>query len=851
MLTKPRFFYDHTTKQALGFQNPFYLKKAQQLEPKIYDGNVIKSTNAILIPDSKETLMLAEESLSKMLLKQQDPMVLEKKVNTTPVDYNSMNSSDPSPSCRPTKVEVGDEAVHKELGDRMERAATTASSLEAKQDSDAQTRFEATFKKSNDLPLSRVNTLGSGEDNMKLMELMFLIKLFIHQMANLEFCDKHNMVAYLIKSEGSEDFHEIIDFLSGSHISYALTESPILYMSLIEQFWQTAALSTTEDGVQAITATIDGREMIITEASLRRHLKLEDSEGLPSLPNEEIFEQLTNIGYAITSDSLTFFKGHFSPQWKFFIHTILHCMSSKKTAWDQFSSNIATAIICLATYRTFNFSKFIFEAMVKNLNSPHKFLTYPRFIQIILNKHQRLLLPHTRTYPTPTLTNKLFNNIRRPTKGYSRVIIPLFDTMLVQPQGEAPSTSPSRITSSPSYHITSSIPTTSSSIQTHHDTEEPVTMPHDSPLYSVHSHRSDDGRLKQTILTDLVTKLSDRVKVLEKDLQQTKKTYSTALTKLVLRVEKLENQLKSGKARRRSRIILSEDEDEKQSDDIEVLIEEEEPTELVEDQGSGEKGEREVSIAGAELSTRKDGVNTASATPDVSTASEMGSAAGIKAKDKGKGIMQESEPSKKIKKMIKIQMTIDEELAKKVFEEEQERFNAEQEARAKEEQEQENSDFEITQKLQKQLDSIDWNTVAEQLQERQNMAGYKMDYFKGMSYDDIRPIFKVEYNKVQTLFKNRDVEEEKGQKVLEESAEKTEIEQVKIESSKKARGSRKKSLARKRGRETPSEESSKKHKIEDDVEKEVLQGYLTIVSEDEGLDVASLVTKYPIVDWES
>ncbi|GKA24799.1 putative reverse transcriptase domain-containing protein [Tanacetum coccineum] len=135
MLRKPHFFYDHTTKQALGFQNPFYLKKAQQLEPKLYDGNVIKNTSAIVIPDFEVNLMLAEESCSKMLLKQQDPMVLEKKVNTTPVDYavlnqlsqdfkkrfvpqtelsaeqdfwsqNSMNSSDLSPSCRPTKVEV-------------------------------------------------------------------------------------------------------------------------------------------------------------------------------------------------------------------------------------------------------------------------------------------------------------------------------------------------------------------------------------------------------------------------------------------------------------------------------------------------------------------------------------------------------------------------------------------------------------------------------------------------------------------------------------------------------------------------------------------------------------------------
>ncbi|GJX73443.1 hypothetical protein Tco_0312038 [Tanacetum coccineum] len=91
MLTKPQFFYDHTTKQALGFQNPFYLKKAQQLEPKLYDGNVIKNTSAIVIPDLEDTLMLAKESRSKMLLKQQDPMMLENKVNTTPVDYAVLN----------------------------------------------------------------------------------------------------------------------------------------------------------------------------------------------------------------------------------------------------------------------------------------------------------------------------------------------------------------------------------------------------------------------------------------------------------------------------------------------------------------------------------------------------------------------------------------------------------------------------------------------------------------------------------------------------------------------------------------------------------------------------------------
>nr|GEY88172.1 hypothetical protein [Tanacetum cinerariifolium] len=90
MLTKPQFFYDHTTRQAFGFQNPCYLKKAQQLEPNLYDGSVIQKT-IIVIRDSKETLMLEEESHSKMHHKQKDSMMSEKKVNTKPVDYAALN----------------------------------------------------------------------------------------------------------------------------------------------------------------------------------------------------------------------------------------------------------------------------------------------------------------------------------------------------------------------------------------------------------------------------------------------------------------------------------------------------------------------------------------------------------------------------------------------------------------------------------------------------------------------------------------------------------------------------------------------------------------------------------------
>ncbi|GKF08112.1 hypothetical protein Tco_0042336 [Tanacetum coccineum] len=111
----------------------------------------------------------------------------------------------------------------------MERAAITASSKEAEQDSgsgprcqdtilrdvDAETRFEITSKQSNDPPISRGYTLGSREDSMKLLELM-------------------EFFAFLEKPEESDGFAKIIDFLKASSVSYALTVNTVIYTSCIE-----------------------------------------------------------------------------------------------------------------------------------------------------------------------------------------------------------------------------------------------------------------------------------------------------------------------------------------------------------------------------------------------------------------------------------------------------------------------------------------------------------------------------------------------------------------------------------------------------------------------------------------
>ncbi|GKA53155.1 hypothetical protein Tco_0746470 [Tanacetum coccineum] len=95
------------------------------------------------------------------------------------------------------------------------------------------------------------------------------------------------MVAYLKKPTGSDGFQEIVDFLNGSHIRYALTKNPTIYVSLIKKFWQTATIKTVDNGEQEIIATVDGKEFTFTEVSVRRHLQLADADGMLAIQAEE------------------------------------------------------------------------------------------------------------------------------------------------------------------------------------------------------------------------------------------------------------------------------------------------------------------------------------------------------------------------------------------------------------------------------------------------------------------------------------------------------------------------------------------------------------------------------------
>ncbi|GJU53870.1 ribonuclease H-like domain-containing protein [Tanacetum coccineum] len=377
-----------------------------------------------------------------------------------------------------------------------------------------------------------------------------------------------------------------------------------------------------------------------------------------------------------------------------------------------------------------------------------------------------------------------------------------------------------------------------------------------------------------------------RVGALENELQQTKKTCSTAITRLILRVKKLDQKVKTTKAKRRARIVLSEDEEdvedsskqgrkisaidkdptislvqpeqemehdvgiaeettwfqedaeiqEKNNADTEILLQEEEPTELVEDQGSGEK------VTTAEVSTAAENLVYIRRSVE-------------KKKDKGKEIMTQPKPEKKTKKQL-----------------EQERLGHEETVRLQEQLNEEETqriarDAEIARQLHEEINKvrqervvakydqahvIDWSdpavlryhaqlnrpySVAEvrknMVMYLKNQGGYKMNYFKGMKYEDIRPIFEKVWDQNQSFIPMDFEDKEKGSK-------------------KNVGGSRKKTLARKRAGEKQSDQSAKRQKTEYEKEKEELKAYLDLVLRDEfAMEIESLATKYPIVDWKT
>nr|GEW21350.1 copia protein [Tanacetum cinerariifolium] len=120
-----------------------------------------------------------------------------------------------------------------------------------------------------------------------------------------------------------------------AEVKYALTASPTIFTSCIKQFWTSTKVKTVNDEVR-IQTLVDGKRVNIKESSIRCRLRLDDAEGTSCLTNIRIFKGLAKMG-------------------------------DKTTSWNDFSSTMASSIICLTTNQKFNFSRYILLSLVKNI----------------------------------------------------------------------------------------------------------------------------------------------------------------------------------------------------------------------------------------------------------------------------------------------------------------------------------------------------------------------------------------------------------------------------------------------------------------------------------------------------
>ncbi|GJT77425.1 putative ribonuclease H-like domain-containing protein [Tanacetum coccineum] len=184
-------------------------------------------------------------------------------------------------------------------------------------------------------------------------------------------------------------------------------------------------------------------------------------------------------------------------------------------------------------------------------------------------------------------------------------------------------------------------------------------------LIGDHTPESDEGRLKQDKLMDIVTTLLQKVEGLESGLKKTKKIYATAFKKLINRVKSLEDELKFWKSKskkRRLTLVTSDDEEELERYGQNLETQE----------GFGDSQEvsthARVSTASTFVSTASPQRNAYTTVDDLTIAETLMEIKKSAAKDKGKAKMDETESPRKMKQRERAQISRDEEVAQKLQE---------------------------------------------------------------------------------------------------------------------------------------------------------------------------------------
>nr|GEU78604.1 hypothetical protein [Tanacetum cinerariifolium] len=358
-----------------------------------------------------------------------------------------------------------------------------------------------------------------------LILLVFLITLIkphtSHQslMANLEFYDKHNMVAFFKKPQGSDGFQQIVDFLNASHIRYALTENPTIYVSHINQLWHTASTRTLDNEEIELNGIVDGHNRTITEVSVRRHLKLVDDKGISTLPTTEIFSQLALI-WGFSGMETTLFPTMLVNERIFKSEGPTSPVGTQHTPTVIVTSpqlqNIST------TYRKTRTRTRRMGIRIPQSNVPNNVVD-----EAVTKEMHDGLGRGTTTDFSLEAEHGSGNNSKTQTKA--------------TPSG--PSSPRTSTEGGPACHFTMG----DSPVQAR--SERVSNLPNEPLLGEGNTSRSGEGSMQLLELIDICTTLSNRVTTLENKLSSTKAIYHKAFITLTKRVKKLETQLKQKRSR--------------------------------------------------------------------------------------------------------------------------------------------------------------------------------------------------------------------------------------------------------------------------------------------------------------
>nr|GEY59093.1 hypothetical protein [Tanacetum cinerariifolium] len=491
------------------------------------------------------------------------------------------------------------------------------------------------------------------------------------------------------------------------------------------------------------------------------YLTKSDSKGIDCLPNEEIFAELSRM------------------------------RSAKRTSWNEFSSSMASTVICLSTSRKLYFIKYIFDSLVRNVDSSTKFYMYPRFLQLIIRVQVGDLSSHSTKYPSPALTQKVFANMRWVGKEFSVVDTPLFEGMIVAQQVDE-SAAKVNVDDVPAAGVANegaanvndddALTVVAKPIIS---SPPPTTQP-PPPSQDVPS-TSQDAKISMDLLHNLLdtcTTLTRRVKNLEQD----EITQALEITKLKQRVKKLErrNKLKVSKLRKlkkvgtKQRVDTSDDtimdDVSKQrriiadmDADVDVTLKDvaDIAKEVAVDAEIEESADVQGSMQDDKVEPAKLQEGVVIRDPKETTTPSTIIHTEAKSKDKRKGILVEQ--PKPVKKQAQIEQ--DEAYARELEAELNKTINWDDVIDQVQRNEKEDNVVMRYQAL-KRKPQTKAQARKNMMIYLRNMVGFKMDYFKGMIYNDIRPIFEKYFNfNIAFLEKTKEQMEEEDSRALKRLSE--------------------------------------------------------------------------------